>query len=437
MAAIRPRSNAPSDILSVFTEDVARIDMLKGSQEREYGELAREGNMEAYHSLKKTEGLVERLQDLERGPRPADAVLDPQLRSITYKVMRDNRLVEETTSFAQTRAGKTRLTKEGIDTILSVRAQEKLVTANLRFVITVAKKYENRGVPLPDLIQAGNIGLMHSAEKFDPDFGVRFITYAVWWIRQQIKREIDMHNGTMRESQTQLGRIRKVRKVVDDLKRITGRMPTVNEIKEATGFTADRIEDALEYKVSFSSLDEPVNSSDGGATLGQMIGGNDDSEEQSLVSDQKEFIGKFLEQTLSQREREILSESFGLSDGSVERRELSLADIGESRNITRERARQIRQRALDKLKKARPDFMREVADIWTTGTDMSARQERGVKQVPASITENARRARLARSVGDGHVISQTASAPVPAAPPVAVSAARSRRRTRGKVAKAR
>lgn len=229
-------------------------------------------------------------------------------------------------------------------------AQQALVRANLRFVINIAKRYQHHGVPLMDLIQAGNIGLAHAARKFDPRMGNRFISYAIHWICQSIQKEIDNNAGAIRPTQTQMVRVRRVRRLQALARQQLGRELTEEEIRQETGFTLARINEALEYKPSIQSLDAPIKATEGTTTtLAQIISYDDGREEREDEAALRQAMAKVLAEVLSPREREIIEEYFGFGN----RRELSLTEIGAARGISRERARQLKERALRKLRRAK------------------------------------------------------------------------------------
>lgn len=228
-------------------------------------------------------------------------------------------------------------------------AQEDLVRANLRFVITIAKRYKHHGVPLMDLIQAGNIGLAHAATKYDPTLDNRFISYAVHWICQQIQKEIDADNGAIGPSVTQMGRVRRVRRLQSEARQKLGRELTMKELQDETGYTKARIREAQEYRGAIQSLDAPVNPGDPSSTpLSQVIGYDDGRERKEAEEALTRATDHVLAEVLSPREKAIIEEYFGFDN----RRELSLTEIGANRDISRERARQLKERALRKLRDA-------------------------------------------------------------------------------------
>lgn len=263
------------------------------------------------------------------------------------------------------------------------RAQHILVERNLRFVIAVSKKYRNHGVEMLDLIQAGNWGLWTAAKKFNPQMGVRFVAYAVWWVQQMITKEIDSQNGSVRPTQTQAVRNRRVYKLQQRAIQEIGRPYTIEELMERTKYTEDRIIEALSTRISIKSLDEPVNPSlgDGNMTFAQIIGADDDSEEVKWERRAKrEFVEKLMEDAkLLPRERTVLRKYYGIKLEGGEQRAQSLTQIGKSENVSRERARQLKERALMKIGRfvaAHPEVRNDVAQIFTTAADMDERQSR-------------------------------------------------------------
>lgn len=251
-------------------------------------------------------------------------------------------------------------------------AQKKLVRANLRFVISVAKRYQRQGVEMNDLIQAGNIGIMHAAKKFDPSQGVRFISYAVYWIAQQIRKEIDATKGDVRASQTQMVRMRRIKRLQKKARQEKGRELTVQELMEETGYTEARIREALEYRAVMKSLNSPVDPNDDSTTnLAETLGEPNEIEPELAEEDRREIIEDALEEVLSERESSILQEYYGFGG----KRELSLTEIGEKRGISRERARQLKERALKKLRQA-DEYHDLLKEFFTTEEDLEAREER-------------------------------------------------------------
>lgn len=226
------------------------------------------------------------------------------------------------------------------------KALEKLTSSNLRFVISVAKKYQNRGMSLLDLISEGNVGLMEAAYRFDETKGFKFISYAVWWIKQAILKALSEQSRIVRVPLNRVGDAQKVDKRISALCQRYGREPTVEEIAFEAGMSSDDVEKALDISRPHLSLDDPGHQ-EGGRTLLDTIPQDDDSFQESPF--EKRF-GISVEETLSildEREAEIIRRYFGLDNQDPE----SLKDIGASFGITRERARQLKERALAQLRK--------------------------------------------------------------------------------------
>jgi RNA polymerase primary sigma factor len=225
-------------------------------------------------------------------------------------------------------------------------ALDKLTSSNLRFVISVAKKYQNRGMSLLDLISEGNVGLMEAAYRFDETKGFKFISYAVWWIKQAILKALSEQSRIVRVPLNRVGDSQKVEKRVSHLCQHLGREPTIDEIAEAVEMSFEDVEKALDISRPHLSLDDPGHQ-EGGRTLLDTIPQDDKS---FLESQFEKRFGIDLEDTLGsldEREAEIIRRYFGLDNQDPE----SLKDIGASFGITRERARQLKERALSQLRK--------------------------------------------------------------------------------------
>ena len=228
-------------------------------------------------------------------------------------------------------------------------ARKRMVEANLRFVVNVAKKYQNQGLPLVDLINEGNIGLMTALDKFDPDRGYRFISYAVWWIRQSIMKAINEKGRAVRLPLKRTKELLQMQKAQRSLmKDLETEEPTAEQIGELAGFDADHVENLLAISRDLVSLDAPLFGDGNASSVADFIEDGAQSPEEALMDSALKDDVRRLLSTLSKREREIIVLRYGL-EGQIP---MSLKEIGELYNLTKERIRQIEKRALDRLKES-------------------------------------------------------------------------------------
>ncbi len=228
-------------------------------------------------------------------------------------------------------------------------AAERLVTANLRFVISYVKKYQGRGLNLAELVCIGNEGLLKAVKKFDPDKGVKFISYAVWWIRQTVLQALAEQTRSVRIPLNQNSNLVKLSRTETALTQKYGRTPTDREIAEEMKEPVETVRALRRVASAELSLDAPLDKSDrDSASFGERFSGADETDIEQDVETQarREFLEKMFEQYLTERERKILVLYYGLDDGE----EMTLEQIGELLGVTRERIRQIRNRAFDKLR---------------------------------------------------------------------------------------
>ena len=222
----------------------------------------------------------------------------------------------------------------------------KLVRANLRFVISVAKKYQNRGVSLVDLIQEGNVGLVTAARKFDPDQGVKFISYAVWWIRQAILAALANQGRAVRVPLNRASDLARIFRERERLKQELRRDPTIPEIAEAAHLTPEVVTSLQTLNAAEIRLDAPIGDSDDSQLVERFMW--DEAHEPEEAVEERllaEHIERALE-TLSPRDARVVRLYFGLEGG----REHTLEEIGNMLGVTRERVRQLRDRALRRLR---------------------------------------------------------------------------------------
>ncbi len=224
-------------------------------------------------------------------------------------------------------------------------ALEKLTRANLRFVVSVAKQYQNQGLSLPDLINEGNLGLIKAAEKFDETRGFKFISYAVWWIRQSIMQAVNEQSRIVRLPLNQVTTLSKYKKAIQEFEQKHQRKPSPEELSEIMEIPVEKIKDTINVSGKNVSVDAPFGEAEDGTLLDVLQNSDSPKVDNSLI---KESLTTEIERifaTLSDREAEILKDSFGIG-----RQELTLEEIGIKFGLTRERVRQIREKAIRKLR---------------------------------------------------------------------------------------
>jgi len=226
------------------------------------------------------------------------------------------------------------------------KALDKLVNANLRFVVSVAKQYQNQGLSLPDLINEGNVGLIKAAQRFDETRGFKFISYAVWWIRQSILQALAEQARIVRLPLNKIGSINKINKTFSKLEQEFEREPTILELSQALELAPADIKDAMRTSGRHISMDAPIGQDDDGDMYDIYLNNDVPSPDRSLITDSLRHEIERALSTLPDRDSDIIRYYFGLSGQSP----LTLEEIGEKLNLTRERVRQIKEKAIKRLK---------------------------------------------------------------------------------------
>ena len=224
-------------------------------------------------------------------------------------------------------------------------ALEKLTRANLRFVVSVAKQYQNQGLSLPDLINEGNLGLIKAAEKFDETRGFKFISYAVWWIRQSILQALAEQSRIVRLPLNQVGSLNKINKAFSKFEQENERKPSPEELAESLELPAEKVADTLRVSGRHISVDAPFVEGEDNSLLDVLINNDSPNADRALMM---ESLAKEIERalaTLTERERDIIRMFFGIGC-----QEMTLEEIGERFGLTRERVRQIKEKAIRRLR---------------------------------------------------------------------------------------
>ncbi len=225
------------------------------------------------------------------------------------------------------------------------QALERLTRANLRFVVSVAKQYQNQGLSLPDLINEGNVGLIKAAEKFDETRGFKFISYAVWWIRQSILQAIAEQSRIVRLPLNQVGSVNKINRELNKFEQEHERRPSVNEIADRIDLPEEKVEEAMKANNRHVSMDAPFADGEDNSLLDVLADNNMPMADKALV---QESLRKEIDRAidlLNDREQKVVRAFFGI--GSPE---MTLEEIGDKYNLTRERVRQIKEKAIRRLR---------------------------------------------------------------------------------------
>ena len=224
-----------------------------------------------------------------------------------------------------------------------IKAKERLATANLRFVVSCAKQYQGQGIPLIDLISEGNIGLWEAVDKFDVNKGFKFISYAVWWIRQSIMHTLNEHSRLLRLPRSQILQLNQITKASKEFEQTNGRLPSTKELSDLVEIEESKVEQLLNLNIKPTSYDSPIGEESG--TLIDLIPNqNIENTDASLSKESKYKEITSILNLLTDREHDILIMYFGINGDS-----LTLYEIADKFGLTHERARQIKNNAISKL----------------------------------------------------------------------------------------
>lgn len=224
-------------------------------------------------------------------------------------------------------------------------ALEKLTKANLRFVVSVAKQYQNQGLTLPDLINEGNLGLIKAAEKFDETRGFKFISYAVWWIRQSILQALAEQSRIVRLPLNQVGSLNKINKAFARFEQENERTPSPEELAIVLDIPKEKVSDTLRVSGRHVSVDAPFAEGEDNSLLDVLVNSDSPNADRSLINESLSTEVDRALSTLTERERDIIRYFFGIGTG-----ELTLEEIGDEFGLTRERVRQIKEKAIRRLR---------------------------------------------------------------------------------------
>ena len=224
-------------------------------------------------------------------------------------------------------------------------ALDKLTRANLRFVVSVAKQYQNQGISLPDLINEGNLGLIKAAEKFDETRGFKFISYAVWWIRQSILQALAEQSRIVRLPLNQVGSLNKLNKALSQFEQQYERQPSPDELAEMLEIPREKIADTLRVSGRHVSVDAPFVDGEDNSLLDVLVNNDSPNADKGLVNESLNTEIERALSTLTERERDIVKYFFGIGC-----QEMTLEEIGEKFGLTRERVRQIKEKTIRRLR---------------------------------------------------------------------------------------
>ena len=226
-------------------------------------------------------------------------------------------------------------------------AVDKLVKANLRFVVSVAKQYQHQGLNLEDIINEGCMGLIKAAQRFDETRGFKFISYAVWWIRQSITQAIAEQSRMVRLPMNQVGAVNKINKKIIEFEQENERRPSPAELADSSNLTEEKVLEALRASGRYTSIDAPLTDGESHSLIDILINPDSPMADEDLVSESLKTEMNNVLGSLNQREKDIVCMFYGLGG----RQEMTYSEIGQELHLTRERVRQVKEKAIQKLKK--------------------------------------------------------------------------------------
>ena len=230
----------------------------------------------------------------------------------------------------------------------SQEAVDKLVKANLRFVVSVAKQYQHQGLTLEDIINEGCLGLIKAANRFDETRGFKFISYAVWWIRQSITQAIAEQSRMVRLPMNQVGAVNKINKKINEFEQENERKPSAAELAEKSDLTEEKVLEALRAGGRHTSIDAPFSDGESNTLIDVLVNPDSPMADENLVEESlKDEMDNVLS-NLNQREKDIICMFYGLGGHA----EMTYSEIGQELHLTRERVRQVKEKAIQKLKKS-------------------------------------------------------------------------------------